>query len=70
MLKRANFTAGYLSKDRLYIYREYTFPIIFSTVTIKMAIDYLFIVVYCLDNLCSDGYVNGYNLYQYIGLEK
>lgn len=35
-----------------------------------MAIDYLFIAVYCLDNLCLDGYVNGYNLYQYIGLEK
>ena len=27
-------------------------------------------VVYCLGNLCLDGYGNGYNLYQYIGLEK
>ncbi len=29
-----------------------------------------FFAVYCLGNLCLDGYDNGYNLYQYIGLEK
>jgi len=28
------------------------------------------ITVYCLNNVCLDSYVNGYNLYQYKGLEK